>query len=146
MAARCDDRVGPALARDRRRGDARGGDLSGLLPDRSPGPRPSTPRGAETTLRTSRNEADELRRRIAAPGIPDEEIDLEEIRDDDFAASTGSRLVLAPETAAEHAEPLMQAEPDGASEAEVEVPIEIEVAPGTTRVSLTLKLVLHLKR
>ena len=111
------------------------------------GPRPAAaPRGPETTLRTSRNEADELRRRIAAPGIPDEEIDLEEIRDGDPAASTGSRLVLAPESAAAPAEPLMQAEPDGASEAEVEVPIEIEVAPGTTRVSLTLKLVLHLKR
>ena len=118
----------------------------GSSPTAPPGARPSIPRGAETTLRTSRNEADELRRRIAAPGIPDEDIDLEEIRDGDFAASTGSRLVLAPETAAEHAEPLMQAEPDGASEAEVEVPIEIEVAPGTTRVSLTLKLVLHLKR
>jgi signal recognition particle receptor subunit beta len=107
---------------------------------------PAAPRGPETTLRTSRNEAEELRRRIAAPGIPDEEIDLEEIHENDPAASTGSGLVFAPEAAAARSEPVMSAEPDGASEAEVEVPIEIEVAPGTTRVSLTLKLVLHLKR
>ena len=113
----------------------------------APGRRPSTGSASpQNTLRTSRNEADELRRRIAAPGIPDEEIDLEEIREGDAAASAGSRLVLVPDSAAPPAEPLMQAEPDGASEAEVEVPIEIEVAPGTTRVNLTLRLVLHLKR
>jgi hypothetical protein len=100
----------------------------------------------ESTLRTSRNEAEELRRRIATPGIPDEEIDLEEIHDGESAASSGGRLVLAPESAVEPPDAVMQPEPEGASEAEVEVPIEIEVAPGTTRVSLTLKLVLFLKR
>jgi hypothetical protein len=107
----------------------------------APGRLPLSP--PESTLRTSRNEADELRRRIATPGIPDEEIDLEEIQDHDH--SSGSRLVLAPE-GSPSGEALMQPEPDGASEAEVEVPIEIEVAPGTNRVSLTLKLVLHLRR
>jgi hypothetical protein len=30
--------------------------------------------------------------------------------------------------------------------AEVEVPIDIELAPGTTRVNLTLRLVLNLKQ
>jgi signal recognition particle receptor subunit beta len=98
----------------------------------------------ESTLRTSHDEAEELRRRIATPGIPDEEIDLEEIQDHD-AASAGGRLVLAPD-GAHPGDAMMQPEPDGASEAEVEVPIEIEVAPGTSRVSLTLKLVLHLRR
>jgi signal recognition particle receptor subunit beta len=101
-------------------------------------------KGPESTMRTSRDEAEELRRRIAAPGIPDEEIDLEEIPEHDAATSAGNRLVFAPEGPS--ADPVMQAEPDGASEAEVEVPIELEVAPGTTRVALTLKLVLHLRR
>jgi len=122
-------------------------------PDRVPGaPRPGPPAPGrplpppQSTLRTSRDEAEELRRRIAAPGIPDEEIDLEEIPEVD-ASGTAGRLVVASEEAGTTApEPMMQVEPDGATEAEVEVPIELEVAPGTTRVSLILKLVLHLKR
>jgi hypothetical protein len=122
------------------------------LPTAPAGRLPFAP--AESTLRTSQDEAEELRRRIAAPGIPDvsdEEIDLEEIPDENVAVG---RLSLTPDdgmtmtpgdgrtTAPEAMAP---GENDGATEAEVEVPIELEVAPGTTRVSLTLKLVLHLK-
>jgi signal recognition particle receptor subunit beta len=104
-------------------------------PDRVPGaPTPGPPAPGrplpppQSTLRTSR------------------EIDLEEIPEVDASGPAG-RLVVASEEAGTTApEPMMQVEPDGATEAEVEVPIELEVAPGTTRVSLTLKLVLHLKR
>jgi signal recognition particle receptor subunit beta len=142
------------------------------LPSLDPAPelrRPASPPGspiptsagrlspfpAESTLRTSRDEAEELRRRIAAPGIPDvsdEDIDLEEIPDENV---TAGRISLTPDDGmtmipndnlTTAPDPMMQAEPDGATEAEVEVPIELEVAPGTTRVSLTLKLVLHIKR
>ncbi len=127
---------------------------SGRIPTAPPSGRlPLSP--AESTLRTSMDEAEELRRRIAAPGIPDvgdEEIDLEEIPDENV---TVGRLSLTPDDGMTMTpgdgmttapEPMLPAESDGATEAEVEVPIELEVSPGTTRVSLTLKLVLHLKR
>jgi hypothetical protein len=131
-------------------------------PASPPGSRiPTAPAGrlplspAESTLRTSRDEAEELRRRIAAPGIPDvtdEDIDLEEIPDENatvgrISLTPDDGMTMTPDDALTTApEPMVPAEPDGATEAEVEVPIELEVAPGTTRVSLTLKLVLHLKR
>ena len=69
-------------------------------------------------------------------------MDLEEI--EDFDHPTHAKLVPGrpPETAAP--EPVLQPEAGGATE--VEVPIDIEVAPGTTRISLNVKLVLTLRR
>ena len=119
------------------------------------------------TLVSSQNEADELRRRIANPGIPEAEVemDLEEIDE-----VTESRPMAAPrfspgtappspapEVSAPPAAgspvtaPPVDAAPPVASRAappptEVEVPIDVEVAPGTTRVRLNLRLVLNLKR
>jgi signal recognition particle receptor subunit beta len=97
-----------------------------------------------STLVSSRDEADELRRRIATPGYAADEVemDLEEI--EDFDHPTHAKLVPGhpPETAAP--EPVLQPEAGGATE--VEVPIDIEVAPGTTRISLNVKLVLSLRR
>jgi chorismate mutase len=89
------------------------------------------------TLVSSRNEADELRRRIANPGIPEAEVemDLEEIDE----VPTHATLVPAPP------EPEPEPTPAVARTTEVEVPIDIEVAPGTTRISLNLRLVLNLK-
>jgi signal recognition particle receptor subunit beta len=105
--------------------------------------RPAAAAPPESTLVTKRDEAEELRRGIATPGIPevDVDVDLEEIHELEGHGGHG-RLVLAPETA--DADPALQPEAEGATE--VEVPIEIEVAPGTTRVSLNLRLVLTLKR
>jgi len=113
------------------------------------------------TLVTNRNEADELRRRIANPGMsePEIEMDLEEIDDD----PTHGKIVPGRRSASPRppARPVAQnprvtpppapappraAAPAPTSAAEVEVPIEIEVAPGTTRVRLNLRLVLNLKR
>ena len=72
----------------------------------------------------------------------DVEMDLEEI--DDFDHPTHAKLVpgRAPDTTAP--EPVLQPERAGATE--VEVPIDIEVAPGTTRISLNIKLLLNLRR
>jgi signal recognition particle receptor subunit beta len=96
------------------------------------------------TLISSQDEAAELRRRIANPGIPEPEVevemDLEEL--DEVSEPTHGELVPeAPPAAAPPAEP----PPVVGRAAEVEVPIDIEVAPGTTRVSLNLRLVLNLK-
>jgi signal recognition particle receptor subunit beta len=97
----------------------------------------------QNTLQTKRDEASELRRAIAAPGMPadDLEMDLEEIQD--FDHPTHGRLLPkhSPETTAP--EPILHPE---AGTTEVEVPIDIEVAPGTTRVSLNVRLVLNLHR
>jgi hypothetical protein len=72
----------------------------------------------------------------------DLEMDLEEIQELDHP--THGKLVPRrppPETRAP--EPIFH--PD-AGTTEVEVPIDIEVAPGTTRVSLNIRLVLNLNR
>jgi mutual gliding-motility protein MglA len=97
----------------------------------------------QNTLVTKQDEADDLRRRITAPGIPveDVEMDLEEV--DDFDHPTNARLVPGRPTDTTAPEPMLQPE-RGATE--VEVPIDIEVAPGTTRISLNIKLQLSLRR
>ena len=98
----------------------------------------------QNTLVSNRDEADDLRLRISTPGMPtdDVEMDLEEI--DDFDHPTHAKLVpgRAPDTAPP--EPVLEPESSGATE--VEVPIDIEVAPGTTRISLNIKLLLTLRR
>ena len=94
-----------------------------------------------STLVSSQNEAEELRRRIATPGLSDDvEMDLEEI--EDFDHPTHASFVPPRPTDTTAPEPVLQ--PDGATE--VEVPIDIEVAPGTKRISLNIKLQLNLRR
>jgi hypothetical protein len=97
-----------------------------------------------STLVSSRDEADELRRHIVAPGIPgdDVEMDLEEI--EDFDHPTHAKLV--PERPRDTRAPEPSFLPEAPAATEVEVPIDIEVAPGTTRISLNIKLVLNLRR
>jgi hypothetical protein len=112
------------------------------------------------TLVSSRDEADELRRRIANPGIPEAEVemDLEEI--DEVAESrpgtAPSFVPPGPGTAPPSPAPVLSPPPPavspgtppptGPNPTEVEVPIDVEVAPGTTRVRLNLRLVLNLRR
>jgi signal recognition particle receptor subunit beta len=97
----------------------------------------------QTTLVSNRDEADELRRRIAAPGLSEDvEMDLEEIQE--FDHPTHAKLIPGHATDTTAPEPLLRPEVAGATE--VEVPIDIEVAPGTTRVSLNIKLLLSLRR
>jgi signal recognition particle receptor subunit beta len=106
----------------------------------------------QSTLVSKQDEAAELRRRIAAPGLSEEvEMDLEEIEDfdhstdaEDFDHPTHASFVPAEAAETAAPEPLMRPEPMGATE--VEVPIDIEVAPGTTRISLNIKLQLNLRR
>jgi len=76
------------------------------------------------------------------PAEEEVEMDLEEV--EDFDHPTHAKLVPGhpPETAAP--EPVLEPERSGATE--VEVPIDIEVAPGTTRISLNIKLLLSLRR
>jgi hypothetical protein len=96
----------------------------------------------QSTLVSSRDEADELRRRIAAPGLSEDvEMDLEEI--EDFDHPTHAKLVPGQAADTTAPEPLLR--PDVAT-TEVEVPIDIEVAPGTSRISLNIKLLLNLRR
>jgi mutual gliding-motility protein MglA len=135
-------------------------------PPRAPKPaeKPARPPVAglrpQSTLVSSFDEAEELRRRIATPGLAevDVEMDLEEIDDADHP--THARFVPGqpPDTEAPEPElhpdlpgelhpelhPDLPAETAGATE--VEVPIDIEVAPGTTRISLNVKLLLNLRR
>jgi len=111
----------------------------------------------QTTLITRNDEAAQLRRTIGAPGMPSEEIemDLEEIQELDHP--THGKVVSSRSTETAAPEPVLHPDaavlhPDGAvlhSDAgttEVEVPIDIEVAPGTTRVSLNVRLVLNLHK
>jgi signal recognition particle receptor subunit beta len=104
-----------------------------------------TPAGhrPQNTLHTRRDEAAELRRAISAPGMPTEdlEMDLEEIQELDHP--THGKIV--PQRPAETAAPEPLLQPEGGT-TEVEVPIDIEVSPGTTRVSLNVRLVLNLHR
>ena len=97
----------------------------------------------QTTLVTKHDEAAELRRTIGSPGMPAEEIemDLEEIQELDHP--THGKLVSSRATETAAPEPVLH--PD-AGTTEVEVPIDIEVAPGTTRVSLNIRLVLNLHK
>jgi hypothetical protein len=73
-------------------------------------------------------------------------MDLEEI--DDFDHPTQTSFVPAsppsPLTDTTAPEPLLR--PDTPRTTEVEVPIDIEIAPGTTRISLNVKLQLNLRR
>ncbi len=95
-----------------------------------------------STLVSSQNEAEELRRRIASPGLSEDvEMDLEEI--EDFDHPTHATFVPPPLTDTTAPEP--QLHPDTGT-TEVEVPIDIEVAPGTSRISLNIKLQLNLRR
>jgi signal recognition particle receptor subunit beta len=97
----------------------------------------------QNTLQTKRDEASELQRAIAAPGMPadDLEMNLEELQDFDHPTDRKPLPKHSPET--KEPEPILHPE---AGTAEVEVPIDIEVAPGTTRVSLNIRLVLNLHR
>jgi hypothetical protein len=97
----------------------------------------------QSTLVSKRDEAEELRRRITAPGLSEDvEMDLEEI--DEFDQPPHAVLVPAPATETTAPEPLLRPEVAGATE--VEVPIDIEVGPGTSRISLNIKLLLNLRR
>jgi hypothetical protein len=98
----------------------------------------------QNTLQTRRDEASELRRAISAPGMPsdDLEMDLEEIQELDHPpVSAPAPRPRSAETAAP--EPAFHPEP---GTTEVEVPIDIDVAPGTTRISLNVRLILNLHR
>jgi len=124
---------------------------------------PVAPPKAQTTLVGKNDETAALRRAIGAPGMPSEEIemDLEEIQELDHpthgkVVSSRSIETVAPEPvlhpdAAALSEPL-ELHTDAAvlhhssETTEVEVPIDIEVAPGTTRVSLNVRLVLNLRK
>jgi signal recognition particle receptor subunit beta len=112
------------------------------------------------TLVSSRNEADELRRRIANPGIPEAEVEVSLEEGVDDADPTHASFLprplppprpstpppaRAPEPTPPPA-PTPSVEEALAESTEVEVPIDIEVEPGTTRVSLNLRLILNLKR
>ena len=98
----------------------------------------------QNTLVSNRDEADDLRLRLSAPGMPadDVEMDLEEV--DDFDHPTHPELVAGRPLETPAPEPVLQ--PERAGTTEVEVPIDIEVAPGTTRISLNIKLLLSLRR
>ena len=97
----------------------------------------------QDTLVSNQDEAEDLRRRISAPGTPADDVEmvLEEV--DDFDHPTHAQLVTgrAPETTA----PELVLQPETAGATEVEVPIDIELAPGTTRISLNIKLRLNLR-
>jgi hypothetical protein len=91
---------------------------------------------------SSRDEADELRRQIAGPEMAEDvEMDLEEIEDFDHPIPAEFVPGRPEDTTAP--EPLLR--PD-VTPTEVELPIDIEVAPGTTRINLNIKLLLNLRR
>jgi signal recognition particle receptor subunit beta len=109
------------------------------------------------TLVSSRDEAAELRRRIANPGIPEPEIemDLEEIDElPDHRSASHVPMSAAPVTPPPTPLPAISPAPPPAAApvpataetAEIEVPVDVEIAPGTTRLRLNLRLVLNLKR
>jgi signal recognition particle receptor subunit beta len=107
------------------------------------------------TLVSSRGEADELRRRIANPGIPEPEVemDLEEIGEitdptDGRRAPPPPSLAPPISTGTGPPSPVVPSSPPPATSGptEVEVPVDIEVEPGATRVRLNLRLILNLKR
>jgi hypothetical protein len=124
------------------------------VPAGKPAPRPAPPpqqpsrapvagHRPQTTLVSKQDEAADLRRTIGAPGMPSDEIemDLEEIQELDHP--THGKVVSSRATETTAPEPVLHPE---AGTTEVEVPIDIEVAPGTTRVSLNVRLVLNLHK
>ena len=132
-------------------------------PPKAPTPSPTATRApvappkAQTTLVGKNDEAAALRRAIGAPGLPADEIemDLEEIQELDHPThgkvvssrsteTAAPEPVLFPDAAVLHPDSAV-VHPD-AGTTEVEVPIDIEVAPGTTRVSLNVRLVLTLRK
>jgi hypothetical protein len=70
-------------------------------------------------------------------------MDLEEIEDFDHPTQA-SFVPPSPLTDTTAPEPVLQ--PERAGSTEVEVPIDIDLAPGTTRLSLNIKLQLNLRR
>jgi hypothetical protein len=98
----------------------------------------------QNTLVSNRDESDELRRHIRTPGIPavEEEMELEAI--DELDHPTQAKIVPGARQDTRAPEPVF--EPEAPAATEVEVPIDIEVAPGTTRISLNIKLMLSLRR
>jgi hypothetical protein len=70
------------------------------------------------------------------------EMDLEELEE---LEAHPPRPKPAPRAAHDTAAPEPALQPDR-SGTEIEVPIDIEVAPGTTRITLNVKLVLNLRR
>jgi len=133
--------------------------LGGNIPTRPPlaiEPPPGPPPGARSprdTMVAQTDEAAELRRKILSPGIPQEaEPELESFEDfeelepeDSPPPPRSARVETTPPPPSPPLEEVSVEVPyeAGASEAsEVEVPIEVQVAPGTTRLSLKLKLVL----
>jgi hypothetical protein len=111
---------------------------------RQPTRPPLTAHRPQNTLVSNRNEGDELRRHISTPGAhPDAvEMDLEEIEDFDRPPPGG--FVAGGLANSTVAEPVLH--PETADATEVEVPIDIEAPPGTTRISLNIKLLLNLRR
>ncbi len=110
----------------------------------------------QSTLISEPGEAEDLRRRIGgAPAGPPpdepEELDLEEIDELDAIVpeSLADREPEPSETRApvrpSTLEPSPQAQQKRTGTAELEVPLEISVAPGTTRIYLRLKLTIDLK-
>ena len=121
----------------------------------APIPQPSavTAHDPQGTLVSSRDEAAELRRRIANPGLPDPEVemDLEEIDElPDHRSASDVPMPAASVTPPPTPPPAISSAPPpagaAAQTAEVEVPVDVEIAPGTTRLRLNLRLVLNLKR
>ncbi len=114
-----------------------------------PEPPPPPPLGAhppQSTLITKRDEADDLRRHITAPNLPlDVEMELEEL--DEVVPAPRRAPLRPPSPSAPPPRPAPERAPEPeAEQAEVEVPIDIEVAPGTSRLSLNLRLVLTFRR
>jgi signal recognition particle receptor subunit beta len=129
------------------------------VPPPPPPPRPPGAPPPQDTLIARRDEAFEMRRGIIAPGIPDDmEMELEEF--EDLEAEEPPPLAPAVPRAPQAPSPAPSAAALSAAEArsitvaleaplaarEVEVPIEVELAPGATKLQLTLRLLLTLKR
>ncbi len=115
---------------------------------------------AHATLVSTANEAEELRRRIAAPHTPAmedgapamEDLDLEEIEEVDTSPFAPPPVepplrpaTIPPPQPVTTPEPPSQV-PQVAGPSEIEVPVEIPVAPGTTEIRLRLRLILKPKR
>ena len=110
--------------------------VSAAAPAIVPAARPAKVRehDPQGTLVTNRSEADEIRRRIANPGMVELEMDLEEVDEPEV----GRLPPPAPSPRSRG--------PSPAAPAEFEVPLEIEVPPGATHAVVRLKLVVRLKR
>ena len=98
----------------------------------------------QNTLVSNQDEAADLRRRISAPGTPADDVEMELEEVDDFDHPT--HAPVAPGRAPDTTAPELVLQPETTGATEVEVPIDIELAPGTTRISLNIKLLLNLRR